>query len=152
MAEETYPPMATLLPHRPPMILIDRLVAAQPTESTCEVTIGSQTLFLETSGVPSYVGIEYMAQAVAAHGGYQSYQAAKPIDPGFLLGTPQWQSFCRFFEVGQTLRIHVTHIWGDHQFMRFHCTVGYPSLKDLGFRRSFHAETCVLSLPNPSGD
>ena len=123
MANETYPAMEQLLPHRPPMILLDRMVAAKDKESTCEVTIGLQTLFLETSGVPSYVGIEYMAQAVAAHGGYNSYQAGEPIDVGFLLGTPRLQSFCRFFEVGQTLRVHVTHIWGDHELMRFQCTI-----------------------------
>ncbi len=127
MSKGIYPDMEKLLFHRPPMILIDRMVQAMDKESTCEVTIGRHTLFLETSGVPAYVGIEYMAQAVAAHGGYKSYQAGDPIALGFLLGASQLQSFCRFFEVGQTLRIHVTHIWGEHQFMRFHCTITIAS-------------------------
>ena len=105
------------------MILLDRLLTSVDTESTCEVTIGPWSLFLEPSGIPSYVGIEYMAQAIAAHGGYKSYQAGEPIELGFLLGTSRWHSWCRFFEIGQTLHIYVRHIWGDHQFMRFYCTI-----------------------------
>jgi predicted hotdog family 3-hydroxylacyl-ACP dehydratase len=115
--------MEALLPHRPPMILIDRLVDAQEAESTCEVTITPRTLFLESAGVPAYVGLEYMAQAIAAHGGYTSYRAGEPIALGFLLGTPRWQSWCRYFTVGQTLWIHVAHVWGDNEFLRFHCTI-----------------------------
>jgi predicted hotdog family 3-hydroxylacyl-ACP dehydratase len=105
------------------MVLIDRLVDTSDQASTCEVTIGPQTLFLEPAGVPAYVGLEYMAQAIAAHGGYKSYQAGVPVEMGFLLGTSQWQSFCQFFEVGQTLCIHVRHVWGDLQFMRFRCII-----------------------------
>jgi predicted hotdog family 3-hydroxylacyl-ACP dehydratase len=131
MAEEKYPPMEKILPHKPPMILIDRMVEARDTESMCEVTIGLQTLFLETSGVPSFVGIEYMAQAIAAHGGYKSYRAGKPIEVGFLLGTPRFQSYCRCFDVGQTLRIQVAHVWGEHEFMRFHCTIKHASTGEL---------------------
>lgn len=131
MAEAPYPPMTHLLSHRPPMILLDRMVAATTEESTCEVTIEPQTLFRETAGVPGYVGLEYMAQAVAAHGGYQSYRAGDPIKVGFLLGTPQWRSWCRFFTMGQTLRVHVRHVWGDQEFMRFHCTITSASTGQL---------------------
>jgi predicted hotdog family 3-hydroxylacyl-ACP dehydratase len=123
MATVRYPPIEQLLPHRPPMILIDRMIDATDTGSRCDVTIESQTLFLEPGGVPAFVGLEYMAQAVAAYGGYRSYLAGKPIAIGFLLGTPQLKSYCQFFDCGQTLQIQVTHVWGDHELMQFHCTI-----------------------------
>ena len=123
MAQPTYPDMAMLVLHRPPMLLLDRLVETTEKTSLCEVTIGPQTLFLEPEGVPAYVGLEYMAQAIAVHGGYISYRAGEPVSLGFLLGTPQWRSACRVFTLGQTLHIHVRHIWGDEQFLRFHCTI-----------------------------
>jgi predicted hotdog family 3-hydroxylacyl-ACP dehydratase len=105
------------------MILIDRMVDATETGSTCEVTIEPQTLFLEPAGVPAFVGLEYMAQAVAAYGGYRSYLAGEPVAVGFLLGTPQLHTSCQFFHVRQTLQIQVTHVWGDHELMQFHCTI-----------------------------
>jgi predicted hotdog family 3-hydroxylacyl-ACP dehydratase len=105
------------------MILIDRMVDATERGNTCEITIGPQTLFLEPTGVPAFVGLEYMAQAVAAYGGYRSYLAGEAVAVGFLLGTPQLKTFCQFFEVGQTLHIQVTHVWGDHELMQFHCAI-----------------------------
>jgi predicted hotdog family 3-hydroxylacyl-ACP dehydratase len=105
------------------MLLLERLVETTEKTSTCEVTITPHTLFLEAEGVPAYVGLEYMAQAIAAHGGYVSYRAGEPVALGLLLGTPKWHSACRTFALGQTLRIHVRHIWGDAQLLRFHCTI-----------------------------
>ena len=46
MAAVQYPTLEQLLPHRPPMILIDRMIDATDTGSMCEVTIGPQTLFI----------------------------------------------------------------------------------------------------------
>ena len=123
MAAVQYPPIEQLLPHRPPMILLDRMIDATDTGSVCEVTIGPQTLFIEPLGVPAFVGLEYMAQAVAAYGGYKSYLAGEPIAIGFLLGTPQLKTSCQFFDCGQTLQIQVTHVWGDNELTQFHCTI-----------------------------
>jgi predicted hotdog family 3-hydroxylacyl-ACP dehydratase len=123
MAAVQYPPLEQLLPHRPPMILIDRMIDATDAGSTCEVTIGPQTLFMEPGGVPAFVGLEYMAQAVAAYGGYKSYLAGEPMAMGFLLGIPQLKTYCQLFDCGQTLQVQVTHVWGDKELMQFHCTI-----------------------------
>jgi predicted hotdog family 3-hydroxylacyl-ACP dehydratase len=123
MAAVRYPPLEQLLPYRPPMILIDRMIDATDTGTMCEVTIRPQTLFIEPEGVPAFVGLEYMAQAVAAYGGYKSYLAGEPMAIGFLLGTPQLKTYCQFFDCGQTLQIQVTHVWGDDELMQFHCTI-----------------------------
>jgi predicted hotdog family 3-hydroxylacyl-ACP dehydratase len=123
MATVRYPPIEQLVPHRPPMILIDRMIDATDTASTCEVTITPQTLFIESAGVPAFVGLEYMAQAVAAYGGYKAYLAGELIGLGFLLGTPQLTTHCQGFACGQTLRIQVTHVWGDNELLQFHGTI-----------------------------
>lgn len=123
MIDGKYPPIEQLLPHRPPMILIDRLVQTDGATTVCEVTIGPHSMFLQAAGVPAFVGIEYMAQTVAAHGGYQSYLEGQPIVVGLLLGTRRLETTCQFFELSQTLRIEVTHIWGKHELMRFRCRI-----------------------------
>jgi len=108
------------------MILLDRMIDATDTGSICEVTIGPQTLFIEPLGVPAFVGLEYMAQAVAACGGYKSYLAGEPSTIGFLIGTPELKTYCQFFDCGQTLQIQVTHVWGENELMQFHCTIQDP--------------------------
>jgi len=123
MAAVRYPPIDQLLPHRAPMILIDRMIDATDAGSVCEVTIGPQTLFIEPGGVPAFVGLEYMAQAVAAYGGYKSYLAGEPMAIGFLLGTPQLKTYCQFFDCGQTVQIQVTYVWGHNELRQFHCTI-----------------------------
>ncbi len=123
MIDGKYPPIEQLLPHRLPMILIDRLVRTNGVETVCEVTIKPHSMFVQAAGVPAFVGIEYMAQTVAAHGGYQSYLEGHPIAVGLLLGTRRLETHCQFFELGQTLRIDVTHIWGQHELMRFRCAI-----------------------------
>jgi predicted hotdog family 3-hydroxylacyl-ACP dehydratase len=105
------------------MILIDRMIDATDAGSVCEVTIGPQTLFIGPGGVPAFVGLEYMAQAVAAYGGYKSHLAGEPMAIGFLIGTPQLKTYCQFFCCGQTLQIQVTHIWGNHELRQFHCMI-----------------------------
>ena len=131
MEDLTYPPMEQLLPHRHPMILIDRLVNTDGKETICEVTIAPHSPFAEAAGVPAFVGIEFMAQAVAAHGGYLSYQAGEPISIGLLMGTRCLESHCQVFELGQTLWIHVRHIWGKHELMRFRCHISHAATGQL---------------------
>jgi predicted hotdog family 3-hydroxylacyl-ACP dehydratase len=105
------------------MILIDRMIDATDAGSVCEVTIGPQTLFIGPGGVPAFVGLEYMAQAVAAYGGYKSHLAGEPMAIGFLIGTPQLKTYCQFFCCGQTLQIQVTHVWGNHELRQFQCMI-----------------------------
>lgn len=123
MIDGKYPPIEQLLPHRPPMILIDRLVWTNGVATVCEVSIRPHSMFIQAVSVPAFVGIEYMAQTVAAHGGYQSYLEGQPVAVGLLLGTRRLETHCQFFELGQTLRIEATHIWGKHELMRFRCTI-----------------------------
>ena len=49
--------------------------------------------------------------------------ANEPIAVGLLMGTRRLESYCQFFALGQTLRIHVMHVWGKHELMRFRCTI-----------------------------
>lgn len=119
MSALTFPLLTELMPHRPPMLLLDRMVEAGETHAVCEVVIRADGPFCGDAGVPAYVGIEFMAQTVAAYSGWQRRRAGHPIEIGFLLGTPQFQSFCDSFCVGQTLHVEVTHVWGADQLARF---------------------------------
>ena len=123
MAETVNIPIGELVPHDPPMILIDAMVEADEQHNVCLVAVTPESLFLEEEGVPALVGIEYMAQAVAAHGGYMSRLAGEPVRVGFLLGTPKMISHVTHFPLHSNLRIEVLLDWGDEELMRFSCKI-----------------------------
>ena len=82
-----------LLPHRPPMVLIDEVESfdAASKRLTVRVTITPEQIFFfkGLDGVPNWVAIEYMAQASAALAGCWDKHVAPdlPARPGLLLGT-----------------------------------------------------------------
>ena len=54
------------VPHREPMILIDRITLLKDDYLESEVTIREDSMFLRDGAVPAWVGVEYMAQTCAA--------------------------------------------------------------------------------------
>jgi predicted hotdog family 3-hydroxylacyl-ACP dehydratase len=71
------PPIASLVPHSGSMLLLDRVVASDAERLQAEVAITPHTLFADENGVGSWIGIEYMAQAVAAYAGLHAYRTGQ---------------------------------------------------------------------------
>ena len=90
------------------MRLIDTLLAADATSARCAVTVGEGlVLFLTPEGrLPAWVGIELMAQSIAAYAGCQARQAGLPVELGFLLGTRKFECYVEHFPAGTELTIH----------------------------------------------
>lgn len=80
-------PAREFLPHRPPMQLVDRLLAVDGDEGLVEVTLAPGNLLLGGDGVLDGVAlIELIAQAYAAIQGYVDHCAGRPPGRGFLVG------------------------------------------------------------------
>ena len=103
-------PVARLLPHAPPMILIDRAVSVDTENFEAEVTIRPDSLFCDGAKVDAWVGVEYMAQAVAAFAGAEAAAAGRAVKTGFLLGTRSYECRVSSFPVGSVVRIGVKKI------------------------------------------
>jgi len=116
-------PIEQLIPHRPPMILVDKLLAYSSKGACCELAILPNHVFLQPEGVPAHIGMEFMAQTLAAMNGYQSRIEGRPPDVGFLLGTPKFESSVPFFKQGQRLKVEVTLVWGDDELRQFQCKI-----------------------------
>ena len=82
-------------------------------------------------GVPSWVAIEYMAQAAAALVGRYDQLAAPgtPPRPGFLLGTRKLSLDLERFEDGATYRIFVGESFSDGDAAAFECRISDSSGK-----------------------
>ncbi|HEY4317437.1 MAG TPA: hotdog family protein [Herbaspirillum sp.] len=127
-----FPPIADLVPHTASMLLLDRVVAADADSLQAEVDIHAATLFAGEDGVGSWIGIEYMAQAVAAFAGLQAMLHArqnpdsthKPRQIGFLLGSRRYTASRGHFALGSTLRIHVLRLLqADNGLGSFDCHI-----------------------------
>lgn len=100
-------PIAELLPHGADMVLLDHLRAYDEDSATCEVTIRPESPFSDgPSGVPGWVGIEYMAQTLCAYTGIVRRQAGRKIQIALLLGTRAYDCTRPYFAPGTTLRVH----------------------------------------------
>ena len=80
-------PIERLLPQRPPMLLLDRLLSCTPTEGTADALIRDENLFrLPDETIHAAALFELMAQAYAAVQGFQNTLAGKPVTLGYLAG------------------------------------------------------------------
>ena len=116
-------PIADLLPHGPQMTLIERLIEYSQQRSVASVTIRRDSPFFEDSGVPSWVGIEYMAQTIAAHAGYEARLRGEAPAVGLLLGTRFYRSEVGTFALGTTLTISVQPSFADSKLGVFQCSI-----------------------------
>ena len=119
----SYPAIASLVPHATPMLLLDRLCAATATTARCEVRVGETlALFLRDDGaLPGWVGIELMAQTVAAWSGYQGHQRQEEPQIGLLLGARKYQCHLARLPAGSLLTIDCEQLLQDGALASFQC-------------------------------
>lgn len=118
------PAITELVPHAGPMCLLDRVLAAGSERLSAEVVVPAQGLFSQDGGVGAWVGIEYMAQAVAAWAGWQARAAGQPPRIGLLLGTRRYRCGVPRFVVGQRLRIDIERAYqADNGLGQFDCRI-----------------------------
>ncbi|GMU44937.1 MAG: hotdog family protein [Xanthomonadales bacterium] len=117
-------PIVELLPHAPPMVLLDRVVAAGGEHLSAEVAIRADSEFCREGRVGAWVGIEYMAQAVAAWSGWQARMRGEPVKIGYLLGTRRYDAHVPEFLVGDVLQVHVEREFqADNGLARFRAEI-----------------------------
>jgi predicted hotdog family 3-hydroxylacyl-ACP dehydratase len=86
MEASDLPPVLEVLPHRSPVVLLDRLLAHDPAATTVRVAIGENRWLLRPDGsAPPWLALEYMAQCVAAHEGLLARADGRPLPRGFLV-------------------------------------------------------------------
>ncbi|QSX40663.1 ApeP family dehydratase [Shewanella cyperi] len=108
-------PIETFIPHRAPMVLIDRALEHRKDFLETQVCIDEQSPFFDglKGGVPNYVGIEYMAQSIAALAGIEAKLAGLPVRIGFLLGSRKLQLHQGCFLAGHEYRVRVQRLYQE---------------------------------------
>ncbi|WP_435634614.1 hotdog family protein [Pseudomonas solani] len=143
-------PIAELVPHAGDMILIDRVLrfGDEDVETTATVRPG---LFSQDDGsLPAWVGVELMAQSIAAYAGCQARQAGQPVELGFLLGTRNFQCDVDRFPAGVELHIRATRTLQDDNGMGvFECQLGGPGIAAFARLNVFRPPQVASYLEEP---
>lgn len=120
----SFPAIASLVPHFGNMLLLDRVISADHEKLCAQVAINADTLFCDGQQVGAWVGIEYMAQAIAAHAGYLAGLRGDPVKVGFLLGTRRYECSQSGFALGSILHVHVQRaLQGENGLGAFECRI-----------------------------
>jgi len=96
-----------LVPHRPPMLLVDRLLDKGDEHALVEAIAPQEGIFVDPlRGVAPEYFVEVIAQAMAAASGFDVLEKGKPFGGGFLVGIDD----CRWYgtaALGETLHIEL---------------------------------------------
>ncbi len=123
-------PIAGLVPHAGDMILLDAVDTFDDESIDARLQVKPAGLFnLPDGSLPAWVGVEIMAQTVAAFAGCQARQAGLPVELGFLLGTRSFQCNVGHFPAGSLLRVRATRSLQDDNGMGvFECHLDGPGI------------------------
>lgn len=118
-------PIDSLLPQSGAMVLVDQVLEVGESHIEVALTVRDDGLFSDARHtVPSWVGMEYMAQTVAAFSGYHRRIRGEEIGLGFLLGTRHYQASKGHFACGSRLLVRAERIIEtDDDMSVFHCVL-----------------------------
>ena len=102
---DALPTIAEMLPHRPPMILIDAVTAFDFETITCRRRIRADEPYVVDGCVPAAVAIEYIAQTVATQRGLDGLLRGLPVVRGVLAACRSLDLHIAEFSVGDELTI-----------------------------------------------
>lgn len=125
MKKNSYP-IEDVVPHDHPMILIDELVAYNENIAQCLLKITNKSNFYNhvNKSVPSYVGIEYMAQSIAAFANANEKDHGGEVAIGFLVSSRKFKVFISEFSLGMQLIVNLEQLYVEESGLSaFDCSI-----------------------------
>lgn len=122
-------PVDALLPHRGPLRLVDTLLDFDAERVSVGLTVRDAAPFGDgAGGVPAYLGLEYMAQAICVFSGLQLRTTGESPKIGLLIGTRRYHAAVPRFTSGEALVVTANRVLGgDEALWVFDCTLSNPA-------------------------
>ncbi|WP_323002642.1 hypothetical protein [Denitromonas sp.] len=120
-----FPTPEALLPHRAPNLLINGVTECTPEHVCAYADIAAGQWYSNADGsMPAWVGIELMAQAIAAFVGLEAQRKGRPPKIGYLLGTRAYRCTRADFAPGSRIGIKADLVFRDDSGLgAFDCTL-----------------------------
>lgn len=114
-----------VIPHRPPMLMMDEVVTAGDDNAHVRCVIRENHVFYDPAlgGVPTWIGIEIMAQTIAAGAGELARRKNEPAPIGFLLGTRDYQAEVDVFPLHMPLDVYALQEMESSGMTVFRCRI-----------------------------
>ena len=110
---ENIPPITEVVPHRGRALLLDRIETHEAGTTCCVVEIDASTWLRRADGtVPAWIGIECMAQCIAAHEGCIARDAGRQLGPGFLVRARRVRFHRHELRAGERLAVRARRLRG----------------------------------------
>lgn len=123
-------PVDELVPHAGDMVLIDQVLDCGENTLSARVVVTPGGLFDNADGsMPAWLGLELMAQSIAAWAGWHARQEQRAVQLGFLLGTRNYTCDIDRFPAGMELRVDIERsLQDDSGIAVFDCRIHGPAL------------------------
>ncbi len=139
-----------VVPHSSTMSLLDEIVDYGPDWLQSRVLIHADSVFVTDLGVPGWIGLEYMAQTVAAYAGVQERLQGGAPKIGFLVGTRRYECSQPYFSIGATLRIDVREEFrAENGLGVFSCTLSAEGVQASASINVFQPDDSAQFLGEP---
>ncbi len=115
--------MEDILPHRPPMILLDEVLSREGERIVCALTLRDGSPFVNEGRLQAVVTLEYMAQCAAAFAGLLARERGEGVRKGFLVAVREMDLARDWIAVGARLVVDAERVWGDATLGHFKCSV-----------------------------
>jgi predicted hotdog family 3-hydroxylacyl-ACP dehydratase len=118
-------PIEAIIPHRGTMLLIDAVTAFDEQTLSARATVHADAWYADAQGaMPAWIGIELMAQSIAAHVALLAMRGGGRARPGVLLGSRSYKALQPAFAAGACLSIRVVELLRSEEgHGAYECTI-----------------------------
>jgi predicted hotdog family 3-hydroxylacyl-ACP dehydratase len=118
-------PIEAIIPHRGSMLLIDAVDTFGEETLSARASVDSHAWYADADGaMPAWIGVELMAQAIAAHVALLAMRGGGHARPGVLLGSRSYKALLPTFAAGACLSIRVLELLRSEEgHGAYECTI-----------------------------
>ena len=123
-------PIEAIIPHRGTMLLIDAVNTFSEDALSARASVRADAWYADADGaMPAWIGIELMAQAIAAHVALLAMRGGGRARPGVLLGSRSYKALQQSFASGAQLLIHATELLRSEEgHGAYECTIHHGDM------------------------
>ncbi|WP_130470304.1 hypothetical protein [Candidatus Magnetaquicoccus inordinatus] len=114
---------AELLPHAPPMVLLDQILYVDAQRLIGQTLMQPTFPFYSEQGVASHIGVEIMAQTCGAFVGWHDKHKGSTIRAGLLLSVRNFVAHCAYLPAAGLIESTVESILFGEELGVFFCTL-----------------------------
>ncbi len=114
-----FPPVARLIPHRGPAVLLSRVLFHDEQSTKCLAVVDSSMQYLEGDRADAALALELMAQGIAVHVSLERKWSSDAPRAGYVVGVPKMNFIGGDYREGDRLEVTVRPVFHEGPVGRF---------------------------------